>query len=149
MEIEIKVNGFVYTADVPEYVAGNLQAFAESVVAGDAPDGIDGYGETPLPPPVAAREALLADAFNCVMQDRNASYGNPEDNFRDIANYWNSYCQQRGIMQNGSHFIVPQDVAHLMILLKMARLGKNMAHRDSLVDIAGYAACAADCQSPF
>jgi hypothetical protein len=93
---------------------------------------------------VPARAKLLEDAHGCVMQDRNAAYGDPEDNFGNIAAYWNSYLTQS---KKVSILLTPQDVAHLMILMKIARLATNTAHYDSLVDIAGYAACGADCQA--
>ena len=35
------------------------------------------------------------------------------------------------------------DVAHMMVLLKMARLVETPQHRDSWVDMAGYAATGA------
>ncbi len=38
----------------------------------------------------------------------------------------------------------PRDVAMLMILLKIARLAETPNHRDSIVDIIGYAACYAE-----
>lgn len=91
------------------------------------------------------RELLLREAESIVVGSRNTAYGNPEDNFRNIASLWNAYlvAQTPGIASD----LTPQDVAHMMILMKMARLATNPAHRDSLVDIAGYAACAADCQA--
>jgi hypothetical protein len=36
------------------------------------------------------------------------------------------------------------DVAHLMVLLKVARSINNPQHKDSWIDIAGYAACGAE-----
>lgn len=36
--------------------------------------------------------------------------------------------------------ISSEDVAHMMILLKVARLANDPYHRDSLVDVCGYAA---------
>lgn len=89
------------------------------------------------------REHLLKQAIAITTGDRNAAYGSPEDNFANIAAYWNSYLTQA---HKASIVLTPQDVAHLMILMKMARLATNPAHYDSLLDIAGYAACAADCQ---
>ena len=86
------------------------------------------------------RQVLLEEAIQLTTTDRNKEYGNPEDNFRNIADYWNVYQRQRGCTST------PQDVAMMLILLKVARLATNPAHFDSLVDIAGYAACAADCQ---
>ena len=102
---------------------------------------------TPTQAPVRPCQELLSEAHSIVSVDRNAAYGNPENNFQNIADRWNLYLQQRGITNpfNGGE-ITPQDVAHMMIDMKMARLGSNMLHRDSLVDIAGYAACAEDCR---
>jgi len=103
------------------------------------------YAPAVLGSRVPARTALLEEATKITAQDRNKEYGAPEDNFQNIANYWNTYLTT--IPKQGN--IVPltsQDVAHLMILMKMARLNTNPGHRDSLVDIAGYAACGEDCR---
>jgi len=99
--------------------------------------------EPPPTPPEAPRQVLLREAYDITSADRNKAYGDPEDNFANIAEYWNTYFRQaKGIDLE----LTPQDVAHIMILMKMARLGPNPKHRDSLVDIAGYAACAEDCR---
>jgi hypothetical protein len=37
------------------------------------------------------------------------------------------------------------DVAAMLALLKIARLQQSPNHRDSWVDLAGYAACGAEC----
>ena len=103
----------------------------------------DPIGESPLAKP--PRVALLEEATRITSHDRNAAYGNPEDNFQNIANFWNTYLTTLP----GQGNILPltsQDIAHLMILMKIARLNTNASHRDSLVDIAGYAACAEDCR---
>lgn len=94
-----------------------------------------------------ARKRLLEEAINITANDRNKAYGNPEDNFQNVANLWNAYfnAQNPGLTTDGV-FVDARDVANLMILMKMARLSTNLNHRDSLVDIAGYAACGADCQ---
>ena len=101
----------------------------------------------PTPPPkqkaMTNREILLTQAISIVTQDRNSSYGNPEDNFSDIADFWNSYLTQR---TKRRIMLTPQDIAHMMILMKVGRLTHNSQHADSLLDIAGYAACAYDCQ---
>jgi hypothetical protein len=88
------------------------------------------------------RHRLLAEAMKITAVDRNKAYGNPEDNFSNIANLWNAYFTAQGILT----CITSCDVANLMILMKVARLSTNLGHRDSLLDIAGYAACGADCQ---
>lgn len=95
--------------------------------------------ETPKP-----RQMLLHHALEITSRDRNKAYGDPEDNFQNIADFWNTYMRQA---KSAAAVFTSQDVAHLMILMKMARLSKNPAHYDSLLDVAGYAACAADCQA--
>ena len=88
------------------------------------------------------REVLLIDATVIVTKDRAKAYGEPEDCFKIIAGFWNIYL----VNGKGLGTINPQDVAIMMALMKIARLTINPAHRDSLVDLAGYAACAAECQ---
>jgi hypothetical protein len=100
-------------------------------------------------PELSPRQQLLTEAFELTSKDRNNSYGSPEDNFQNIADYWNTYMSQRGIIDThhvNTILLTAQDVGQLMILLKMARIATNLDHRDSLVDIAGYAACAEDCR---
>ena len=80
------------------------------------------------------RKECLEAAGIAVLIDRETDYGSPEDTFSDIAELWTSYL----------HFPVSaKDVAHMMILLKIAR-AKNNPKEDNYVDIAGYAACAAE-----
>jgi hypothetical protein len=88
------------------------------------------------------RSRLLNEAMNITHHDRNANYGNPEDNFAHIAALWNIYLRVNGRDAN----ITSADVAVMNMLIKVARLGKNPGHHDSAVDIAGYAACLADIQ---
>lgn len=84
------------------------------------------------------RTKLLQEADVIVNKDRNSIYGNPEDNFRDIASLWSSY--------KGIEFTA-MDVVVMNMLIKVARLKKTPTYRDGLVDIAGYAACGADVQA--
>lgn len=91
------------------------------------------------------RAQVLEAAIQAVMQDRNASYGPPESNFQDIADAWNWYLARK-LPEVRAKQISAIDVAHMMILMKMARLKYNPMHRDSKVDVAGYAACAAECE---
>lgn len=88
------------------------------------------------------RSRLLDEAMKITHHDRNANYGNPEDNFKHIAALWNCYLRVSG----RDAFLQPADVAVMNMLIKVARLGNNPAHHDSAVDIAGYAACLADIQ---
>jgi hypothetical protein len=75
-----------------------------------------------------AREAV------CV---RGLSYDGAEDSFTRIARLWSAHFQNKGEPVT----VTPQDVAQMMILLKVARLEQSPNHADSWVDIAGYAAC--------
>ena len=82
------------------------------------------------------RKELLDAAAGCVLQDRASQYGGVEDNFGRIAELWTKYL---GVQ------LAPHDVAAMMVLLKIARLRANPHHDDSWVDLAGYAACGAEC----
>ena len=79
------------------------------------------------------REEILNEAGNCVLTDRDAQYGSPEDSFAMIADLWTTYLQERVI-------IAPRDVAAMMALLKIARISKS-SKSDNWIDLAGYAAC--------
>lgn len=79
------------------------------------------------------RSDCLELAFNAI-QDRGASYGTPEANFKRIAKLWSVY--------KNVPFTV-KDVGMMMTLLKIARL-QHTDHDDSFVDIAGYAAVTAE-----
>lgn len=79
------------------------------------------------------RKEILAEAEKCVCSDRNLQYGEPEDNFSDIAKLWSDYL---GLG------IGPIDVALMMCLFKIARVkGSCYESKDSWIDLIGYAAC--------
>lgn len=82
-------------------------------------------------------KSILAEAAEIVLGARRKAYGTPENNFGRIASLWNVYLDQK---PDGRGTIGPQDVALMMILMKVARLMESPDHRDSLVDLAGYAA---------
>lgn len=82
--------------------------------------------------------SALTEALNIVYKDRANSYGNPEDNFKTISNFWSTYLTNKF---NTETPIDTTDVAMMMILLKIAR-ESNRHKRDNLVDIAGYIECA-------
>ena len=83
------------------------------------------------------RETVLDDAKNAVCGDRDHQYGSPEDNFNQIARFWSVYLHSD---------LTSCDVANMMILFKLARNMTGNPKLDNWVDIAGYAACGADCQ---
>ena len=79
------------------------------------------------------RAEILATASEYVTNDRAATHGDAEDNFRRIADLWNAYL--------GVDDITSIDVAVMLALLKVARIRSNPSHADNWIDIAGYAAC--------
>lgn len=94
------------------------------------------FGGFAYKPPKTVREQTLDSAKECVCKNRNDEYGEPEDSFGTIARLW-SACM-------GKEF-TPSDVALMLGMVKIARLAANSGHRDSWVDLAGYAACGAEC----
>lgn len=105
--------------------------------------------QQPPQPPLLPRQQLLKEAYEITSNDRNTAYGNPEDNFQNIADRWNLFlaCRFPELGPRMAELLTSEDVALMMIDMKMARLSTNPTHRDSLVDIAGYAACAEDCRA--
>ena len=83
------------------------------------------------------RQECLDAAAKAVLKDRAREYGDgPEDSFSAIAGMWSAYLGRP---------VSSADVACMMALLKIARLKGNPHHGDSWVDVAGYAACGAEC----
>ena len=88
------------------------------------------------------RRELLAQVEACVCKDRQNTYGDAEDNFKVIANYWNIWLRQRGVLQETSSICVnTTDVAMMCALIKVARTSSSPNHIDNWVDLAGYAIC--------
>lgn len=81
------------------------------------------------------REDILQQAMQVITKDRQDQYGNPENNLSLIAALWSDYIGYK---------FRPDEVAIMMVLLKIARgkTGKN--HVDNYVDMAGYTALAAE-----
>lgn len=78
---------------------------------------------------------ILQEAEAAVYGPRQAIYGHPSDDFQRTARLWTAYLGPR--CPQG---VTSADVPMLMMLLKMARLMESPEHRDSCVDLAGYAA---------
>lgn len=89
------------------------------------------------------RAELLTAALEAV-NARPKAYGPPEDNFNRIADLWFAYIG--GKYQESPPFNAV-DVAAMMALMKIARLEETPDHMDSWTDLAGYAACGAECAS--
>ena len=82
------------------------------------------------------RKECLDAAAGCVLKDRQNQYGGPEDSFSLISSLWSAYL---GVV------VDMVDVAMMMGMLKMARIRGNKGYADGFVDLAGYAACGAEC----
>jgi len=76
--------------------------------------------------------SVLEEAQAIIYGDREQTYGSPAKNLNRIANLWNAYIGTTGL--------TAVDVCNMMCLLKIARLVNQPDHRDSIVDVAGYAA---------
>ena len=93
------------------------------------------------------RAAVLEKARACVCGEREEDYGSPEDSFGCIAELWEAYLRAACIAPDSVVRVTPTDVAMMMALLKIARVGTSFVGgtADSFVDLAGYAACGAEC----
>lgn len=92
------------------------------------------------------RQTILDEAARCVNTDRNTQYGEPEDNFKIIAKFWEAYIQERCASESANISITSADVAAMMVLFKVSRVAGGQAKADNWIDIAGYAACGGEVQ---
>ena len=84
----------------------------------------------------SARERYLKDVGACILRDRNADYGDPEDNFRDIAAFWSIQFEKKLKMP-----FSPEDVAIAMDHVKNSRIKTSPDKLDHWIDKGGYAGC--------
>lgn len=89
--------------------------------------------------PTPARLHILARAAEVTGGERHDSYGPVEPNLQRIANLWMAYLGPGALLS-------AEDVAWMMVLLKMARSGAHGYHEDNYVDAAAYAAIAGECR---
>lgn len=83
-----------------------------------------------------ARKHVLDEAGKAVLKDRYATHGEPEDSFGAIARVWSA---RLGVK------LTSGQVAIMLVDLKTCRAWANPAHADNWIDMAGYAACGAEC----
>ncbi|MFA6044177.1 MAG: DUF4406 domain-containing protein [Phycisphaerales bacterium] len=81
------------------------------------------------------RETVLQEAQRVVDGDRGEAYGHPSVNHGCTAALVEAYLSRR----YGSARFDALDVCMVNVLQKVSRLANTPGHRDSLVDIAGYA----------
>ena len=92
------------------------------------------------------RADILHAAEKCVCGQRETDYGTPEDNFETIAELWETYLRRACVDEAGGVYIDANDVAMMMALLKITRITAGGGKADSWIDLAGYAACGAECE---
>lgn len=85
------------------------------------------------------RGKILDEARAIINGERQDMYGNPEDSFDAIADFWAVYQKHSNGNYSPAH-----DAAMQMALMKVARICTGTGGRDSYVDLCGYVALAAD-----
>ena len=107
---------------------------------------------------MSVRRDLLSEAADLVDGDRNAQYGDPNQDFRRTGKFWSTYLAgvaERKLAEDGSwphevqedivrfieDLIDPHDVAWMQVFLKGSRSTVSPGKRDHYADAAGYAAC--------
>ena len=77
------------------------------------------------------QNSILTEAHNIIYGDREKTYGTPDLNLKRIAKIWEVIF---------GHSVTIEQVCHAMIGVKLARAVNSPDHRDTLVDLCGYAA---------
>lgn len=95
--------------------------------------------DTPAGPSAAVR---LLDTARAAVTDRHAVYGPPQEHFARTVGMVNALFA--GVLRRP---LTTADWARIMLLDKLARDLGPRPHPDNAVDLAGYAACLAECQS--
>jgi hypothetical protein len=90
------------------------------------------------------KQDIATEAVRIVTGARRSAYGTPEQNFERIARLWNGHLINTGVIGLTDPGLLPRDVAAFMRLMKEARLAETPDHRDSYVDLVGYALCGAE-----
>jgi hypothetical protein len=89
------------------------------------------------------RARLLDAAKQLACEDRNETYGPPYDNLSACAVLWETYMNTK---RSYCIRIAAEDVAWMMVLLKMTRSFQLGYHPDNYVDASAYAAIAGECR---
>jgi hypothetical protein len=85
-----------------------------------------------------SRDEILSKAKAIINGERQGTYGDAEDSFQTIADMWSAYLNTE---------ILSEDVANMMILMKVARNSSGVYKDDNWIDICGYAALGGEIQA--
>jgi hypothetical protein len=88
------------------------------------------------------RREILERIASCVCRDRQNNYGDAEDNFKNIADYWTLWLRQRGLLAKDKE-VDALDVAQMSAFIKVARKVGNLDYLDNWIDGGGYEVCGA------
>ena len=87
---------------------------------------------------------ILEQTKKLVSKDREDKHGDKVENHENISRLWSSYLQNKTKL---NIIILPEDVANLMTLLKIARTQAGKFNIDDFVDACGYSAIAGEIAS--
>jgi hypothetical protein len=87
-----------------------------------------------------SKAGILLEVLKLVTSDRAATHGDVVTNHQNIARLWSAYLHRE---------ITADEVAIMMVLLKVARTQLGALNRDDYVDMAGYAAVAGEIMGRF
>lgn len=108
-------------------------------VAPPTTGGVLAEGEQPM------SKADFLDRVKDIVAEREGQHGKPAETFKAIAAAWSVYLTA---IVGVPVMLREEDVAMMMVELKVQRFaGGQSAHMDTLLDIAGYAACAGELAS--
>jgi len=101
------------------------------------------FSASPTPKP--ARVQTLETAIGLTNGDRNKAYGPPINNLTDCAELWNTYIRAKQRATDKLE-LDAEDVAWMMVLVKMTRSFQKGYHPDNYTDASAYSAIAGECR---
>jgi hypothetical protein len=101
---------------------------------------------------IPLRAALLQNALNLTVGNRDEEYGDPYENLDNVACLWTAYleakyCTKLPSSQNleSTFRLTAEDAAWFNVLQKIARTFSGRVKLDTYTDSAAYAAIAGEC----
>ena len=86
------------------------------------------------------RGEILDQAKKTICNDRQDSYGEPENSFPVIAKFWETYLSE---ILHTDIKLSARNVADMLCLFKLARITTGKFKEDNYIDLCGYSAIAA------